>query len=343
MLEDRIRGRSDRGDEIDREDWGWIEVDAMRLSGAGWRRRSSWTTAASVSPDDGNPDDRTVLVVPLPARGRARARRSSSRSTGGRKIPRTFARTGFRGDFYFIAHWFPKLGVFEADGWNCHQFHAATEFYSDYGVYDVAMTVPDRLRPRRHRPRGRAGGTTATARPPTATGRRDVHAFTWTTSPDYLEAQADASRPPACRRSTCGCSSSRSTPARRTATSTPPGRRWSYYGSWYGPYPYGHVTVVDPAWGSGAGGMEYPTLFTCGTRLFNPLRRRLARGGDDPRGRAPVLVRPGRQQRVRARLDRRGPQHVLDRSRPARALRRELLRQALLPAARHRVAAASCR
>jgi hypothetical protein len=31
MLEDRIRGRSDRGDEIERDDWGWIEVDAMRL------------------------------------------------------------------------------------------------------------------------------------------------------------------------------------------------------------------------------------------------------------------------------------------------------------------------
>ena len=39
-----------------------------------------------------------------------------------------------------------------------------------------------------------------------------------------------------------------------------------------------HVTVVDPAWGTGAGGMEYPTLFTCGTRLFSPL------GGGSPEG-----------------------------------------------------------
>jgi hypothetical protein len=48
------------------------------------------------------------------------------------------------------------------------------------------------------------------------------------------------------------------------------------YGRWYGPYPYGHVTIVDPAYRSGAGGMEYPTLFTCGTRRFNPF------GGDSP-------------------------------------------------------------
>jgi len=36
--------------------------------------------------------------------------------------------------------------------------------------------------------------------------------------------------------------------------------------------------VVDPAFGSGAGGMEYPTLFTCGTRLLNPF------GGGSPEG-----------------------------------------------------------
>jgi aminopeptidase N len=39
-----------------------------------------------------------------------------------------------------------------------------------------------------------------------------------------------------------------------------------YYGEWYGAYPYGHITIVDPAFQSGAGGMEYPTLFTAGSR-----------------------------------------------------------------------------
>ena len=43
-----------------------------------------------------------------------------------------------------------------------------------------------------------------------------------------------------------------------------------FYGEWFGAYPYGHVTVVDPAWQSGAGGMEYPTLFTAGTRWLAP-------------------------------------------------------------------------
>ena len=39
------------------------------------------------------------------------------------KVPRTFAPTGFRGRYFFITQWFPKLGVFEQNGtWNCHQF-----------------------------------------------------------------------------------------------------------------------------------------------------------------------------------------------------------------------------
>src|SRR5262249_30429990 len=42
------------------------------------------------------------------------------------------------------------------------------------------------------------------------------------------------------------------------------------YGEWYGAYPYGHITIVDPAYHSGAGGMEYPTLFTAGTRWLAP-------------------------------------------------------------------------
>ena len=47
------------------------------------------------------------------------------------------------------AQWFPKFGVYEvpaqryvpADAprgrWNTHQFHANSEFYADFGTYDV--------------------------------------------------------------------------------------------------------------------------------------------------------------------------------------------------------------
>jgi aminopeptidase N len=42
------------------------------------------------------------------------------------------------------------------------------------------------------------------------------------------------------------------------------------YGEWFGPYPYGYLTIVDPAFQSDSDGMEYPTLFTGRSRLFAP-------------------------------------------------------------------------
>src|SRR5207248_1252912 len=43
-----------------------------------------------------------------------------------------------------------------------------------------------------------------------------------------------------------------------------------YYGQWFGAYPYGHITIIDPAWRSQADGMEYPTLFTARTNWLTP-------------------------------------------------------------------------
>ena len=271
MRQDRIRGRSDRGTDIDREDWGWIEVESMRLVGADGApveldRRFE-------SSDDGNADDRTVLVARLPAPvGPGETVEVESDWTA--RVPRTFARTGVRGEFYFLAHWFPKLGVLEADGWNCHQYHAATEYYSDYGTYDVTMTVPTGWvvgATGRESERRENGDGTTTHR----YRQEDVHAFTWTTSPDYRVAERTfeaAGLPPVEMRLLYQPEHAGQVDRHFAATA----HALELYGSWYGAYPYGHVTVVDPAWGAGAGGMEYPTLFTCGTRLFNPL------GGGSP-------------------------------------------------------------
>ena len=66
------------------------------------------------------------------------------------KLPLITRRTGYSDDFYFVAQWFPKFGVYEPAGmryaakgaWNCHQFHANSEFYSNHSLYDVNITVP---------------------------------------------------------------------------------------------------------------------------------------------------------------------------------------------------------
>ena len=185
------------------------------------------------------------------------------------KIPRTFARTGYRGNYFFLAHWFPSLGVYQEDGsWNCHQFHVNTEFFSDYGVYDVRITVPTGWLV------GSTGKEQSVERNTDGTSthryyQEDVHTFTWTTSPTYREANGTFEHPglkPVEMRFLYQPEHEGQVERHFRATRA----ALRLYGSWYGEYPYDQITFVDPAWRAGAGGMEYPTLFTCGSRYFNP-------------------------------------------------------------------------
>jgi hypothetical protein len=107
--------------------------------------------------------------------------------------------------------------------------------------------------------------------------QEDVHAVTWTTSRDYIDLAErffEPGLPPVEMRLLI--QPEHLAQAQRHFDATR--ETLKHYGLWYGAYPYDHVTVIDPAWGSGAGGMEYPTLFTSGTRLFNPF------GGGSPEG-----------------------------------------------------------
>lgn len=259
------------------EDWGYVQVEAVRVLPGGPFGTAELTQQVRYeSPDDANPEDRTVLVAPLP-RPVGPGETIRVELIWKSKIPRTFARTGFRGNYFFLAHWFPKLGVFEPEGtWNNHQFHAATEFYADYGVYDVQITVPQGWLV------GATGVALGVTENPdgTATHRfqqADVHDFAWTTSPDFREARRRFERsglPAVDIRLLYQPEHAGQVERHFRAVEA----ALEHYGLWFGPYPYGHVTVIDPAYESGSGGMEYPTLFTCGTRYWAPF------GGGQPEG-----------------------------------------------------------
>ena len=247
-------------------DWSWIDITSLRIIRGG-APIDATAALRFIAPDDGNVDDRTVAEIPLD-KPVAPGETINVQITWSSHVPRTFARTGVVGDYYFLAQWFPKIGVFEDTGWNCHQFHLATEFFSDFGTYDVRLTVPagwvvgatGLQRDRRDEPDG------------TATHhyyQEDVHDFAWTTSPHYQERTAYFEHPtlPAVRMRLL-LQPEHASQAERHFAATRAALR--YYGEWFGPYPYGHVTIVDPAWQSYAGGMEYPTLFTAGTRWLAP-------------------------------------------------------------------------
>jgi hypothetical protein len=242
-------------------------IDVTVLGVRGSARADLTSVMRFIAPDDGNADDRTVLSARLP-QPVAPGGSITIELSWTAHVPRTFARTGVIGSYFFIAQWFPKLGVLQDTGWNCHQFHNGTEFFSDYGSYDVRMTVPA----------GWILGATGVERERRDNGNRttthryrqdDVHDFVWTTSPDYIERRERFEHPtlPAVDMRLLiqpehAAQAARHFDATRAAL--------KYYGEWYGAYPYGHITIIDPAYRSGAGGMEYPTLFTAGTRLFAP-------------------------------------------------------------------------
>ncbi len=279
MKEAQLRNGAGSGTTrtVGEEDRSYCRLRSMKILPEGSFAPADVTRSLRhISPDDMNPNDETVAVVSLP-RAVEPGETIALQIDWISKIPRTFSRTGYRGDFFFIAHWFPKVGVFREDGtWNCHQFHAGTEFFSDYGVYDVKIAVP----------RGWLLGATGLAQSVTENSdgtathhyrQEDVHDFAWTTSPDYREALRVFEHPglkPVNMRLLYQPEHERQVDRHFRATEA----ALRLYGEWYGEYPYGHVTIVDPAWGSGAGGMEYPTLFTCGTRFFNP------EGGGSPEG-----------------------------------------------------------
>jgi hypothetical protein len=250
--------------------WGSMDVSAVRLREPSGTMRDLTSQMRFIAPDDGNAQDRTVMAVPL---GLSVAPNETIQLelSWTAKIPRGVARTGYIGDYYFIAQWFPKLGVLEDSGWNTHQFHASTEFYADFGVYDVRITVPSSF----------IVGATGHQRSRTMNGdgtttfnfqRSDVHDFAWTASPTYVEHTRVFKHPtlPPVQMRLLMQPEHQGQEDRYFAATEATLKR---FGEWFGPYPYGQLTIVDPAYQSQADGMEYPMLFT-GRARWLPARTR---------------------------------------------------------------------
>lgn len=238
--------------------WGYTEISSIRIGG-----EERVGEAQFIQPDDGNTDDRTVLSVPL-ARPVKPGQLLVVDIEFTSKLPRAAVRTGHSGPYAFVAQWFPKLGVLEDRGWNCHQYHQATEFFADFGNYDVAIDVPaDAV--------VGATGVLHEDRPNQDGSRRvhfvaeGVHDFAWAIDPRFVEIKREISgidvrllvQPRHERQA------ERYLTAARNAIER--------YGQWIGPYPYKTLTMVDPGPGAlGTGGMEYPTLITLGTAWWMP-------------------------------------------------------------------------
>ena len=250
-----------RTDRMARDGYGEMNLITLQLAG----RDLPW---AYVQPDDGNKSDRTLARVALTAPvAPGQTLRFTAAFTV--KLPEVFARMGKSGQFVMAGQWFPKVAAYEpagtrgrtADGWDTHQYHGNTEFYADFGHYQVTINVP-------------SGHTVAATGqlaggPKQQNGQRQyvfvadrVHDFAWATDNDFVYKAATIQ--------------SASQPAVKVQLYLQPEHEQladQYFlaaketvtrlGEWFAPYPYPNLSLVCPTAGAGgAGGMEYPTLVT---------------------------------------------------------------------------------
>lgn len=243
-------------------EWGYMELRDVSQGGD----KVAWTF---VQPDGGPATDRTVVRLDLP-RPVAPGASTTLDFEFFDQLPRVVARTGYFGSFHLVGQWFPKIGVLELPGergataprWNAHEMHAHSEFYADYGEYDVRITVPKGYR---------VGATGEEVGSPVEKDGKvthrfvqgDVHDFAWTADKRYAEPLVGYYEGPGSPKVTVRVlyTPEYAHNAKPALDATVASLR--FFSETLGPYPYRTVTVVIPPYNAAeAGGMEYPTFFT---------------------------------------------------------------------------------
>lgn len=105
-------------------------IDSLDFSSAGeslkWSYHPEWIDVANV-----------LLAEPLPPGGTV-----TIETPFFVKIPGPFSRMGHKKNHYEISQWYPKPAVYDRDGWHPMPYLNRGEFYSEFGSFDVTITLP---------------------------------------------------------------------------------------------------------------------------------------------------------------------------------------------------------
>lgn len=214
------------------------------------------------------------------------------------KVPSgSISRLGHIEESYQITQWYPKPAVYDARGWNEMPYLNQGEFYSEYGSFDVEITLPENyvvgatgdlqtdselefLEDRANKTKENiASGNNYlkfeepwknTNFPPSATSfktirytQSNVHDFAWFADKRFNVLKSEVELPHSKRKVTSWAMYTEGNANRWIKASEYLNDAIYYYSLWNGDYPYNQVTAVDGTISAG-GGMEYPNVTVIG-------------------------------------------------------------------------------
>jgi hypothetical protein len=202
------------------------------------------------------------------------------------KLPDSkISRLGHDGQSYQISQWFPKPAVYDMNGWNQFPFLDQGEFYSEFGTFDVYITLPenyvvgatgDLVNGQKEldwldsiadkTSRIKSFDKKDIAFPPSSRQNKTlhyhqekVHDFAWFADKRYHVAKDYAELPFSGKRvSTWAMFTNRHADIWKDGAKYVSSAIY-YYSKWVGEYPYKQATAVEGALSAG-GGMEYPNV-----------------------------------------------------------------------------------
>ena len=213
------------------------------------------------------------------------------------KIPSgKFSRLGHIGQSYQITQWFAKPAVFDKNGWHPMSYLDQGEFYSEFGNYDVSITVPknyvlmatgdlqdkeeleflnkkaeltSQLIEENKLPVRDSFGRKDMSFPKSSVEKKtlrfvqeNVHDFAWFTDKRYHVLKGEVGVNNRKITSWALFTNNEAKLWRRSIEYINDATR--YFSKWVGEYPYNHVTAVDGTISAG-GGMEYPNITVIGS------------------------------------------------------------------------------
>jgi hypothetical protein len=207
------------------------------------------------------------------------------------QLPYNFSRGGHDGESYQLTQWYPKPAVYDNDGWHPMPYLDQGEFYSEFGNFDVQITVPENYvvaatgqlqndaerqwligrnnfswKPVRKKIKSKGTVKTIVQKFPASSSQTktlryiqdNIHDFAWFADKRFIV-----------NRDSCQLSSGKTveiysyyTPQQKETWKNSllyARRAVQFYSAEIGEYPYKTVSVVQGPESSG-GGMEYPTI-----------------------------------------------------------------------------------